>query len=159
MPMSQENEDVVRRFYREVLGQGRIDVSDELFTTDYVEHQDLDTDRPGLAGAKAWFQAIEAAFPNRIVVLEDLIVEADQVVARWSLRATHTRALMGIPPTGRTVEMSATTVFRLANRRIVEGWHVADSEALIQQLNVQSGAESEAGQSLSDADLATCGAY
>ena len=132
--MSTQNEEIVKRFYREVIGQGRMEVVDKLFGADYLEHQDLDRDRPGLAPAKAWFEAIEHAFPNRMVVLEDLLTQADLVVARWSLAASHTRPLLGMSPTGRTVELSGTSVFRLALGKIVEGWNVADSQVLMLQL-------------------------
>jgi predicted ester cyclase len=41
--------------------------------------------------------------------IEDLIAEGDKVVARWRSRATHRGDYMGIPPTGREVEVTGIT--------------------------------------------------
>lgn len=156
--MSSENEEIVRRFYQEVLGQGRVEIADELFVADYLEHQGLGRDRPGLAAAKAWFEAIEHAFPGRVVVLEDLITQSESVVARWSLSSVYARPLMDMPPSGRQIKIGGTSVFRLSEGRIVEGWNVADSDVLMLQLRSERQPGSEGLPQSRDDALAPCGA-
>jgi predicted SnoaL-like aldol condensation-catalyzing enzyme len=39
--MSEENKNVVRRLYSEVMGKGNMDVADEIFDPDYVDHMPI----------------------------------------------------------------------------------------------------------------------
>lgn len=41
---------------------------------------------------------------------------------------------MGIPPTGKRVTWTEIAIFRLQEGKIVEGWGIADSLHLMQQL-------------------------
>lgn len=85
----------------------------------------------------------EAAFPHYELHADDLIAEGDKVVVRFSLRATHQGAFMGIPATGRAINVSGMIIYRIAaaeNKavKIVEHWMQLDSVALLQQLGVQA---------------------
>jgi hypothetical protein len=55
---------------------------------------------------------------------------------------THRGELMGIPPTGREVDLTASEIFRLADDRIVEQWVAVDNLSLLRQLGVFPPAES-----------------
>ncbi len=81
---------------------------------------------------------IEVAFPRYELVADDLIVEGEKVVLRFALRATHQGAFMGIPATGRQVDVPGIIIYRLADNKIVEHWMQIDSAALMQQLGVQA---------------------
>ena len=51
-------------------------------------------------------------------------------------RGTHRGDLMGIPPTGKQVTLSAMNIFRVANGKFVEQWVNSDDLDLMQQLGV-----------------------
>jgi predicted ester cyclase len=80
----------------------------------------------------------EAAFPHYELIAEDLIAEGDKAVVRFSLRATHQGEFMGIPPTGKTINVPGMIIYRIATGKIVEHWMQIDSVALMQQLGVQA---------------------
>ena len=77
-----------------------------------------------------------SAFPNPQFTVEDLIAEADQVVARWTFRGTHRGPFAGIPPTGKQVEMTGITIYRLRDGKIAEARSNIDQLGLLQQLGV-----------------------
>jgi len=52
-----------------------------------------------------------------ISTIEDLIAEEDKVVARWRSHATHRGDYMGIPPTGKEVEFTGISVYRIEGAR------------------------------------------
>jgi len=81
---------------------------------------------------------IEVAFPRYELVADDLIVEGEKVVLRFALRATHQGAFMGIPATGRKINVPGIIIYRIADNKIVEHWMQIDSAALMQQLGVQA---------------------
>ena len=85
----------------------------------------------------------EAAFPCYELVGEDLIVDGDKVVLRFAWRGTHQGNFMGIPATGRQIDVPGIIIYRLATDKnneikIVEHWMQVDSAALMQQLGVQA---------------------
>lgn len=87
--------------------------------------------------------ATEAAFPHYELLADDLIAEGDKVVVRFCLRATHQGEFMGIPATGRSMNVPGLIIYRVAanedmEAKIVEHWLQIDALALMQQLGVQT---------------------
>jgi predicted SnoaL-like aldol condensation-catalyzing enzyme len=66
----------------------------------------------------------------------DLVAEGDKVAARRSYKGTHRGELLGIPPTGKPVQIGGISIFRLAGGKITEHWEQIDGLALMQQLGV-----------------------
>ena len=84
---------------------------------------------------------IEAAFPRYELIGEDLIIEGEKIVLRFAMRGTHQGNFMGIPATGRQVNVPGIIIYRLATEqndaiKIVEHWMQIDAAALMQQLGV-----------------------
>ena len=80
----------------------------------------------------------EAAFPRYALDVEEMIAEADQVVLRFTIRATYGGGFMNIPATGQQVAVPGIIIYRIADGKIVEHWMLVDSTVLMQQLGVQS---------------------
>ena len=55
------------------------------------------------------------------------------MVTRKVFHGTHEGQLMGIPPTGREVEIHVIDIVRLEDGRIVEHWNIVDRLGLLQQ--------------------------
>jgi predicted ester cyclase len=72
-----------------------------------------------------------------------LIAEGDLVAGRWTVYGIHQGPIGPFPPTGKWLEISGLSIFRVANGRIVEGW-VEDS---IMLLLARNAAEAEAAAS------------
>ena len=60
--------------------------------------------------------------PDWQTMIDDLIAEADEVVARITMTSTHTGDFWGIPATGNQVEFTGIYIVRIANGKIVEHW-------------------------------------
>ena len=73
---------------------------------------------------------------NTSVRNEDIIVEENKVVARWTARGTHAGALMNIPPTGKQVTLKGIDILRNEDGKIVERWGEFDALGMLQQLGV-----------------------
>jgi predicted ester cyclase len=65
-------------------------------------------------------------FTDLTVSIEDVVVSGDLVAVRSVSRGTHTGELLGVPGTGRQVEIRAADFHRLAGGRIVRTWHLED---------------------------------
>ena len=69
--------------------------------------------------------------------VEDLIASEDKTVARVKVTATHQGEFMGVPPTGKHVEMQLIDIMRFDDAGLVcEHWGLADMLSLMQQLGV-----------------------
>jgi predicted ester cyclase len=74
------------------------------------------------------------AFPDTHMTIEDLIVEGDKVVGRYTMTGTHKGAYMGIPPTNKKLTMSVIEIDRFVGGKCVESWLKADTLGMMQQL-------------------------
>ena len=69
-----------------------------------------------------------------VSTIEDLIAEGNKIVARWRSHATHQGEYMGIPPSGKEVEFTGISVYRIEAGKIAESWNVEDQLGLMQQI-------------------------
>ncbi len=133
-----ENREIVRRYIDNLWGAGRLDLVEEIFASDFLDHNpDPVPGRPaGRDGIKHDVQRIRAAFPDLAISADDIICEGDRVGLHWSARGTQTGDLIGIPATGRQVTMSGMQLFSIRDGRIVERWSVFDGIGVMRQLGV-----------------------
>jgi predicted ester cyclase len=133
--MSANNAEIVKRFYTDLIAHGRLGAADDLLAPGYVDHE-VSPGRPGVEGFTGWLGALDRAFRNRVVAIDDVASLGDFVSVRWSGSFTHSRAFAGYPPTGQTLEVSGIGVFRLEDDQIVEHWEYEDGPSLTRQLAV-----------------------
>ncbi len=109
----------------------------ELVADDFVEHDEMPGLPPTKEGMLEFFRILLAAFPDMRMNVEDLIASEDKTVARVNATATHTGEFMGVPPTGKRVEVQLIDIMRFNDAGLVcEHWGVADMLSLMQQLGV-----------------------
>jgi steroid delta-isomerase-like uncharacterized protein len=125
------NKAVTRRVYEEGLNQGRFVVP---YRADFVGHGGANTftHAQGMAEARGWREA----FPDLQITVDQQVAERDLVAVRWTARGTNTGTGNGIPATGKAVQMTGTTLFRLDEGRIAEEWTCANSLGLMRQLGL-----------------------
>jgi steroid delta-isomerase-like uncharacterized protein len=134
--MSNEaNRAIVARFYETALNAGDVTVLEELASPDYEEHDPIPDQGTGRDGLRDRVRMIVDAFGQRFTV-EDVIAEGDRVVVRWTGSGTHVGEFMGIPPTGRSFTISGIDIYRMADGKMAEHWHVVDQLALLGQLGL-----------------------
>ena len=132
---SEQNKATVRRLYDEVIGQGKLEVIDQVTDPSFVDH-DRDNPTHDRAGAKQFVAMVRSAFPDVSAKVEDLIAEDNRVVARLTITGTHHGEFMGTPPTGRPFTSQCIEIWRCANGKVVEHWGAFDNLGLLQQLGL-----------------------
>jgi predicted ester cyclase len=137
--MSKDAKAVVRRFIEQVQDQHRLDLVDELFDPEYIDHATPGGMPPSAAkhpvdGFKQFFSGILSAFPDLRVTLEDQIAEGDKVVTRKRIFGIHSGLFWGVAPSGKRVELEVIDISRVRNARLAEHWAQLDSMALLRQI-------------------------
>jgi steroid delta-isomerase-like uncharacterized protein len=128
------NKETARRLY-ELLNTGQVEAIGDLVSADYVEHDPLPGQGVGREGVLDRFSMITSALAPQFTV-EDMVAERDRVVVRWTNAGTHVGEFAGIPPTGRTFTISGFDLYRVADGKLCEHWHVIDQLAMLGQLGL-----------------------
>ena len=129
------NKVLVRRFYDQVLNGRQVEAIDELAVADYEEHDPLPGQGEGRDGLRDRVTMLTRALAPTFTV-EDVVAEADRVVVRWTNSGRHVGDFLGIPPTDRPFAIAGIDVYRIADGRLAEHWHVVDQLAMLQQLGL-----------------------
>ena len=79
---------------------------------------------------------MHGAFPDFKVTLDQVIEQGDKVVTRWTTTMTHKGEFLGFAPTGKKATVTGTTILRILNGKIVEGWDNWDQLGLLVQIGV-----------------------
>lgn len=131
---TEQNKEIARQFTEQVFNQGNLDSIDQFLAPDYVNHTTPPNFPRGPAGTKAFISMFRAGFPDLSVNIDDMIAEDDKVVIRHTTRGTHSGMFLGMPPTGRVVQVFGVDIVRIVDGKIVEDWGIIDQPALMQQL-------------------------
>jgi steroid delta-isomerase-like uncharacterized protein len=133
--MAQENSSLIRRWFNEVWNKGRMEAIDEMASPDIIGHGQAQHDTDiGLKEFKPFVVALRSAFPDMTVVIDHTIEQGDKVVARWTSTMTHKGEFLGFAPTGKKVKITGTSIQRISNGKIVEGWDNWDQLGLLVQI-------------------------
>lgn len=136
-----ENKAIVQRVYVEMdlRKTAPEELYDDNFTLVFNGSSPMDRE-----GAKQFATMFYAAFPDLTHTVKELVVEGDKVAAHVVARGTHQGELMGIPPTGRRIEVQALGIYHIARGRVIQQEGVFDQITMLQQLGVAPMPEANA---------------
>lgn len=126
-----------RRIPLEVFNEGKLDLIDELFSDDYVEHAPVPPGFPeGREAVKAFVSAVRSAFAD--FRYEILMQHQDGDVHFGLIRAsgTMTGDFMGMPATNKSATWDEVHIGRFADGRLAEHWAVIDQLKMLQDLGL-----------------------
>lgn len=138
--MTRATQELIRRFYEDVLAGGDTSALDDIAATDYREHDPLPGQGEGLEGLKQRVTMLKNGLAPRFTI-EDVIQEGDKLVVRWKNSGTHVGDFLGIPPTNKDFSVAGVDIYRLEDDKLAEHWHVVDQLSMLQQLGLIPGPE------------------
>jgi len=130
-----KNKAVAARVFEEIFNQGKFQVADEIYASDFVNHglhrnADLQADQAAVHAEKK-------AFPDLKITVDLMVAEGDLVTVVWTFRGTNTAAGYGLPPTGARIELRGITVWRIVDGKIREEWTSFDELSAARQFVTQ----------------------
>ncbi len=137
--MSEENKALLRRWFDQVWNNGRAEAIGEMFSGNGLAYGlDEDPNEPvvGPAAFREFHAPFRGAFPDMVIVVEDMVAEGDKVAARCSVRGKHTGTGLGIAATNTPVDFTGITIVRIVGGKIVEAWNNFDFMRMNRQLGV-----------------------
>jgi steroid delta-isomerase-like uncharacterized protein len=134
--MSVRNKEVIQAFIEDVLNEGRLERANDLVKEDFVELDPLPGQERGREGLKAVVHALRLAFPDMHWVVKEMVAEGQKVVTRFVWTGTHRGVFLGIPATGRSVEVKGVVIDRLEDGKMADSRILMDTMGLMGQLGV-----------------------
>jgi steroid delta-isomerase-like uncharacterized protein len=126
--MSHQSETIFRNWFTEVWNKGRSDLIASMLAPTGIIHgfDDAGTMVVGPDGFRPFYESLRGACPDITFTVEQMIASDHMAAGRWSARMTHTGNGLGMPPTGRAIEVSGMSIVRLEDGLMVEGWNEWD---------------------------------
>lgn len=138
---AEQNKVLVRRGFEDGINKHNLNVFDDLLAPTYVNHN-MPAPGPGPEAFKQVLAMFVSAFSDFRVRVEDIIAEGDKVATRGTWSGTHKGDFMGIPATGKAVNVTYSDLWRFENGKAVENWVQMDMLGLMQQLGVAPAPQS-----------------
>jgi steroid delta-isomerase-like uncharacterized protein len=132
--MSPEESKALARRCLEVINEKNLAALDQMYASTYVRH---DPNSPQVHSREEYRQYLTGLctiFPDLHFTVEDVILEGDKAVCRFSIHGTHSKPWRGLPATGKQVMMTGVSISRIAENKVVEDWFNSDIFSLAQQL-------------------------
>lgn len=134
-----QNKATYRRFVEEVINEGNIDVVEEIFSPDYVDHSRPPGAPEGLDGVRGIPKMFRGGFPDLHFTIDQMVEEGDLVATLVTGHGTHNGPFMGHAPTGNKATWASMGFFRVADGKIIEHWGSPDLLTLMQQIGAIPG--------------------
>jgi predicted ester cyclase len=132
--IAQENIDSYSKTWELVINEGKVDVLDTAYAPEIVLHTVPEI--KGIANAKAYYTYFVTGFSNREFIVKEIFASGDKLTKYWEFKGTHTGDFMGIPATGKTIDVEGCTIARMVNGKIVEERDFMDNMDFMKQLGL-----------------------
>ena len=139
---------IAHRYYQEILNEARLDVIDELMSSDFMFTIPTHPDPYyGPDGFKDLVTMLHGAFPDVHLEVQHLLVEGDTVVGHWLGSGTHIGGPLhtvkgDIPASGKRFVIDGVSWLKIVDGKIVESLANEDTVGLMQQVGVIPAAPS-----------------
>ena len=137
--MSSSRKATARRYFEDVLSTVRLETADEILTDDVVVTAPGSSVQ-GIPALKEMLSEVGAAFPHRDVIIETQIEEGDEVASVFRLVMEHVGEYQGLPPTGKTIDITGVDIFTFTGEKISEIQVYYNALSIMEQLGVIEGA-------------------
>jgi steroid delta-isomerase-like uncharacterized protein len=134
--MSEENKQLVRRWFEEVWNQGRLSAIPEMFNQSgecfgFPEPDAVVSSPEEFATIAKTFHE---TFPDIHITVDDLIAERDKVAVRWTATMTHLGDGLGFPASSKKTQLTGSSFLICKDGQILKGWNYMDLTRMRLQL-------------------------
>ena len=120
------------------LNEHRIDDIGEFFASDFrwMGNRGCGTKLGLRQFQDNWQRPFQAAFSDKVAIDEARLFMGEWAAAFGRQEATHSGEFMGIPPTGKRVEIRYMDFWKVVDDKIVDNWVMVDFPDVLAQLDV-----------------------
>ena len=91
----------------------------------------------GVEGVKQSVQFLHTVFSDISAEPNEIVAEGDKVVLRWTVRGKQQAEFMGIPPTGKILELQGINIYHITDSKIRANYEQTNILQVVQQLKTE----------------------
>lgn len=132
--LTEANKQVMEQFIR-FINTGDRTVGEAIISPDVIFYAPTSPEPlRGVDGYIAVLDMMRGAMPDVRWEAEEFIAEGDKVMIRFTMSGTQTGPFMGMPATGKAVEVTAMNIYQLKDGKIIREHGLPDLFTMLQQL-------------------------
>ncbi|MGE8064475.1 ester cyclase [Pseudomonas sp. NPDC089569] len=135
-PQRLQTQTLAARRYATFWSSGDPQLAREALAPDFMDRALPPGRAQGIAGPLAASTAFHAAVPDLKCEVRQMIVSGDRVVSHLRFTGHFSGTFNGVKGQGQAVDFIATDIYRIADGRIAENWHLEDNLTFLQQIGV-----------------------
>ena len=132
--LAENNKRLVRQFVEEAQTRHNLGAIDQYMAPEFVDHSVPPGLPPDREGVKMQFSMFFSAFPDLHAVIHDQVADDEKVVTRKTLSGTHQGEFMGLPPSGKPVDIAVIDILSVRDGKITDHWNNVDQLGLLRQV-------------------------
>lgn len=132
--MSKEINIAAQKKFGEAVNTGNYELFNDLVAENSIEHDPAAGQVQGPEGYANFFGKMRAAFPDMKVAVEQLSADEDTVSFAYRVTGTHQGDFMGIPATGKSINIRGMQISKFTNGKMTERWGSSDELGLLKQI-------------------------
>ena len=96
----------------------------------------LDEVYSGKDEVRAFIHRLLTAFPDLSFEVTEKFARDDNISERWYIRGTHQGPFMGIPATGKRVEIPGISMVKMRDGKFLSDWYLFDASGGLRQMGL-----------------------
>ncbi|MEJ1239675.1 ester cyclase [Chryseolinea sp. T2] len=130
----ERNKEVVRRFNKEILEQGKFESFQQLVDKDFINRTAPPNANEAEGLWNTFSNVLRPAFPDLTVEIHDQVAEGDKVVSRKTISATHKAKIFDVLPTGQKIKIEVIDIVRVKDGKYIEHWGINTLQTVLAEL-------------------------
>jgi len=133
---------LVKQFIKEVLIGHNLDILSQIASPNILVHptaMPCEASYFSTNGVGAWLSSQWKSFPDLSITDYFTLAQGDIVAVHWTAQGTSKDNFIMLPPTGKPIEYTGSSMYRIEEGKIVEIWETRNTLAIMKQLNPEIG--------------------
>ncbi len=134
-----KNMEAQKLFMEEVFNKHNTAMIDSLVAPDYVEHCTAPGYTPDRAGLKKSFDDFIKSMPDMHSQVNFMVADSDYVTVQYTFTGTNTGEMMGMPATGKKVNIDGVDIVKFKNGKAIGHWGYNEETKMMMQMGLMPG--------------------
>jgi predicted ester cyclase len=133
---------IVKRFFEEVLIGHDLKVLVDIVSSNILVHptaMPCEASYYGIQGVETWLNEQWKAFPDLTITDYFMVAQNDIIAIRWTAKGTSKGKFLMLKPSGKIVEYSGISMYRIEDGKIIEIWETRNTFGIMRQVNPKIG--------------------
>jgi steroid delta-isomerase-like uncharacterized protein len=136
-----QNKATMMLFYEQLMNKHNVAIIDSLVAPDYTQ----DEVEPGYPATRDGYKKIMTdffkSFPDLTEKVNFMVADSSYVVVHYTLTGTNTAPMMGMPATGKKINIDGVDIVRIKNNKVVRQWEYDEEVKMMTQLGMMPGVD------------------